>query len=162
MLNYKTTKGRKVLRKRCSKRMNSKQTDHIETKRRFPICLALALTLGVFAAGSEELVISPLLPDLAQAFSSDVSVLALSISIYGLMIFIGAPLLVPLGDKYSRELSLLAGLLIFTAGTVICALAHNLFSSFWAGRFPGLRRVRLCRQLMRWSATVYLMRTAAR
>ncbi len=107
--------------------MNSKQTDHIETKRRFPICLALALTLGVFAAGSEELVISPALPDLAQAFSSDVSVLALSISIYGLMIFIGAPLLVPLGDKYSRELSLLAGPLIFTAGTVICALAHNLF-----------------------------------
>ncbi len=103
MLNYKTTKGRKVLRKRCSKSMNSKQTDHIETKRRFPICLALALTLGVFAAGSEELVISPSLPDLARAFSSDVSVLALSISIYGVMIFIGAPLLVPLGDKYSRS-----------------------------------------------------------
>lgn len=138
MLNYKITKGRKVLRKRCSKSMNSKQTDHIETKRRFPICLALALTLGVFAAGSEELVISPLLPDLAQAFSSDVSVLALSISIYGLMIFIGAPLLVPLGDKYSRELSLLAGLLIFTAGTVICALAHNLFFFFLGRALSGL------------------------
>ncbi|WP_142385900.1 MFS transporter, partial [Bacillus amyloliquefaciens] len=118
--------------------MNSKQTDHIETKRRFPVCLALALTLGVFAAGSEELVISPLLPDLAQAFSSDVSVLALSISIYGVMIFIGAPLLVPLGDKYSRELSLLAGLLIFTAGTVICALAHNLFFFFLGRALSGL------------------------
>ncbi|MCC9022784.1 MFS transporter [Bacillus nakamurai] len=118
--------------------MNSKQTNHSETKRHFPICLALALTLGVFAAGSEELVISPLLPDLAQAFSSDVSVLALSISIYGVMIFIGAPLLVPLGDKYSRELSLMAGLLIFIAGTVICALAQNIFIFFLGRALSGL------------------------
>ncbi|MBY8911796.1 MFS transporter [Bacillus sp. YC2] len=118
--------------------MNSKQTNHSETKRHFPICLALALTLGVFAAGSEELVISPLLPDLARAFSSDVSVLALSISIYGVMIFIGAPLLVPLGDKYSRELSLMAGLLIFIAGTVICALAQNIFFFFLGRALSGL------------------------
>lgn len=118
--------------------MNSKQTNHSETKRHFPICLALALTLGVFAAGSEELVISPLLPDLARAFSSDVSVLALSISIYGVMIFIGAPLLVPLGDKYSREMSLMAGLLIFIAGTVICALAQNIFFFFLGRALSGL------------------------
>ncbi|MFB8736101.1 hypothetical protein ACEQPO_27975 [Bacillus sp. SL00103] len=36
----------------------------------FPITLAIALTLGVFAAGSEELVISPLLPDLSNSFST--------------------------------------------------------------------------------------------
>lgn len=64
--------------------------------------------------------------------------LALSISIYGVMIFIGAPLLVPLGDKYSRELSLMAGLLIFTAGTVICALAHNIFFFFLGRALSGL------------------------
>lgn len=113
--------------------MNSNQNNDIKTKHHFPLLLALALTMGVFAAGSEELVISPLLPDLAKAFSSDVSVLALSISIYGIMIFIGAPLLVPLGDKYSRELSLLAGLMIFIIGTVICALAQNIFLLFRPG-----------------------------
>ncbi|MCY8205309.1 MULTISPECIES: MFS transporter [unclassified Bacillus (in: firmicutes)] len=118
--------------------MNSKQNHDIETKHHFPLFLALALTMGVFAAGSEELVISPLLPDLAKAFNSDVSVLALSISIYGVMIFIGAPLLVPLGDKYSRELSLLAGLLIFIIGTVICALAQNIFFFFLGRALSGL------------------------
>ncbi|MCY8724158.1 MFS transporter [Bacillus inaquosorum] len=118
--------------------MNSKQNNDIETKHHFPLFLALALTMGVFAAGSEELVISPLLPDLAKAFNSDVSVLALSISIYGVMIFIGAPLLVPLGDKYSRELSLLAGLMIFIIGTVICALAQNIFFFFLGRALSGL------------------------
>ncbi|MCR1992206.1 MFS transporter [Bacillus subtilis] len=118
--------------------MNSNQNNDIKTKHHFPLLLALALTMGVFAAGSEELVISPLLPDLAKAFSSDVSVLALSISIYGIMIFIGAPLLVPLGDKYSRELSLLAGLMIFIIGTVICALAQNIFFFFLGRALSGL------------------------
>lgn len=118
--------------------MNSNQNNDIKTKHHFPLLLALALTMGVFAAGSEELVISPLLPDLAKAFSSDVSVLALSISIYGVMIFIGAPLLVPLGDKYSRELSLLAGLMIFIIGTVICALAQNIFFFFLGRALSGL------------------------
>ncbi|CAN2251175.1 putative efflux transporter [Bacillus subtilis] len=118
--------------------MNSKQNNGIETKHHFPLFLALALTMGVFAAGSEELVISPLLPDLAKAFNSDVSVLALSISIYGVMIFIGAPLLVPLGDKYSRELSLLAGLMIFIIGTVICALAQNIIFFFLGRALSGL------------------------
>ncbi|WP_412072176.1 hypothetical protein, partial [Bacillus safensis] len=32
-----------------------------QASKTFPITLAIALTLGVFAAGSEELVISPLL-----------------------------------------------------------------------------------------------------
>ncbi|MCY9187894.1 MFS transporter [Bacillus mojavensis] len=118
--------------------MKSKQNNHSKSKHHFPLFLALALTMGVFAAGSEELVISPLLPDLADAFNSDVSVLALSISIYGIMIFIGAPLLVPLGDKYSRELSLMLGLVIFIIGTVICALAHNIFFFFLGRALSGL------------------------
>lgn len=138
--------------------MNSKQNNHIKSKHHFPLFLALALTMGVFAAGSEELVISPLLPDLADAFNSDVSVLALSISIYGIMIFIGAPLLVPLGDKYSRELSLMLGLVIFIIGTVICALAQNIFSSFRpcafrvGGRCVCPDRLRSCRG----SCSVYI------
>ncbi|MEC1672593.1 MFS transporter [Bacillus mojavensis] len=118
--------------------MKSKQNNHSKSKHHFPLFLALALTMGVFAAGSEELVISPLLPDLADAFNSDVSVLALSISIYGIMIFIGAPLLVPLGDKYSRELSLMLGLVIFIIGTVICALAQNIFFFFLGRALSGL------------------------
>ncbi|MDM5299800.1 MFS transporter [Bacillus pumilus] len=99
----------------------------------FPITLAIALTLGVFAAGSEELVISPLLPDLSGSFQHSLDILALSISIYGLAVLVGAPLLIPLGDRYSRELCLIIGLSFFLIGTVLCAAAPNL-TVFFAGR----------------------------
>lgn len=97
-----------------------------QASKTFPITLAIALTLGVFAAGSEELVISPLLPDLSNSFQHSLDVLALSISIYGLAVLVGAPLLVPLGDRYSRELCLIIGLSFFLIGTVMCAAAPNL------------------------------------
>ncbi|KXZ19967.1 MFS transporter [Bacillus atrophaeus] len=118
--------------------MHMKTNNMIETKRHFPILLALALTLGVFAAGSEELVISPLLPDLAQTFHSSIDVLALSISMYGIMILVGAPLLVPIGDKYSRELCLMIGLSLFIIGTVICAAAQDLYTFFLGRALSGL------------------------
>ncbi|MFJ5671719.1 MFS transporter [Bacillus safensis] len=104
-----------------------------QASKTFPITLAIALTLGVFAAGSEELVISPLLPDLSNSFQHSLDVLALSISIYGLAVLVGAPLLVPLGDRYSRELCLIIGLSFFLIGTVMCAAAPNL-AVFFAGR----------------------------
>jgi DHA1 family inner membrane transport protein len=104
-----------------------------QASKTFPITLAIALTLGVFAAGSEELVISPLLPDLSNSFQHSLDVLALSISIYGLAVLVGAPLLVPLGDRYSRELCLMIGLSFFLIGTVMCAAAPNL-AVFFAGR----------------------------
>lgn len=104
-----------------------------QASKTFPITLAIALTLGVFAAGSEELVISPLLPDLSNSFQQSLDILALSISIYGLAVLAGAPLLVPLGDRYSRELCLIIGLSFFFIGTVMCAAAPNL-AVFFAGR----------------------------
>ncbi|CAM5366938.1 sugar efflux transporter [Bacillus safensis subsp. safensis] len=104
-----------------------------QASKTFPITLAIALTLGVFAAGSEELVISPLLPDLSNSFQHSLDILALSISIYGLAVLVGAPLLVPLGDRYSRELCLIIGLSFFLIGTVMCAAAPNL-AVFFAGR----------------------------
>ncbi|WP_429666212.1 MFS transporter [Bacillus gobiensis] len=104
-----------------------------QTSSQFPITLAIAITLGVFAAGSEELVISPLLPDLSSSFQHSLDILALSISIYGLAVLIGAPLIVPLSDKYSRELCLIIGLSLFVIGTVLCAAATNL-TVFFTGR----------------------------
>lgn len=104
-----------------------------QASKTFPITLAIALALGVFAAGSEELVISPLLPDLSNSFQQSLDILALSISIYGLAVLAGAPLLVPLGDRYSRELCLIIGLSFFFIGTVMCAAAPNL-AVFFAGR----------------------------
>ena len=116
-----------------------------QASKTFPITLAIALTLGVFAAGSEELVISPLLPDLSNSFQHSLDVLALSISIYGLAVLVGAPLLVPLGDRYSRELCLIIGL---------CFLPAVLFL--------GWRLVYLCQQPMLLWGTGFHMNIAAK
>lgn len=128
----------------------------------FPITLAIALTLGVFAAGSEELVISPLLPDLSNSFQHSLDILALSISIYGLAVLVGAPLLVPLGDRYSRELCLIIGLSFFLVGTVMCAAAPNLAVFFAGVLFLGWRLVYLCQQPMLLWATGFHTSIAAK
>lgn len=86
------------------------------------LLLVLVLMMGVFVVGFEEFVILLLLLDLVKVFNLDVSVFVLFISIYGVMIFIGVLLLVFLGDKYFRELSLMVGFMIFIIGIVICVL----------------------------------------
>ncbi|KAB2345302.1 MFS transporter [Actinomadura rudentiformis] len=78
---------------------------------------------GIFAVGSEELVVSPLLVDMAEAFDTTVAVMALSVSTYGIGTAVGALLFAPLGDRVSRRLTLLAGMAVFIVGTVLCALA---------------------------------------
>lgn len=133
-----------------------------QASKTFPITLAIALTLGVFAAGSEELVISPLLPDLSNSFQHSLDILALSISIYGLAVLVGAPLLVPLGDRYSRELCLIIGLSFFLIGTVMCAAAPNLAVFLQAVLFLGWRPVYLCQQPMRLWVTGFLMNIEAK
>ncbi|MEU5582742.1 hypothetical protein ABZ791_28510 [Streptomyces huasconensis] len=45
----------------------------------------LALMAGIFAVGSEELVVSPLLTPMAESFDASVGVMALSVSVYGIV-----------------------------------------------------------------------------
>ena len=46
----------------------------------FPVLTVLALMAGIFAVGSEELVVSPLLVDMADSFDTSVAVMALSVT----------------------------------------------------------------------------------
>ncbi|WP_254211926.1 MFS transporter [Streptomyces sp. ADI95-16] len=78
---------------------------------------------GIFAVGSEELVVSPLLVDMATSFDTTVAVMALSVSAYGVSTAIGALLFAPLGDRFSRRLSLTIGMAAFVSGTLMCAFA---------------------------------------
>ncbi|MER6519085.1 MFS transporter [Streptomyces sp. NPDC001553] len=90
---------------------------------RFPLLPVLALMAGIFAVGSEELVVSPLLVDMATSFDTTVSVMALSVSTYGISTAVGALLFAPLGDRFSRRLSLTIGMAAFVLGTLLCAFA---------------------------------------
>ncbi|MFE3525629.1 MFS transporter [Streptomyces sp. NPDC059161] len=89
----------------------------------FPLLTVLALMAGIFAVGSEELVVSPLLVDMAGSFDMSVAVMALSVTVYGIGTAVGALLFAPLGDKVSRRLSLLVGMTVFVLGTMLCASA---------------------------------------
>jgi predicted MFS family arabinose efflux permease len=99
----------------------------------FPVVTVLALMAGIFAVGSEELVVSPLLVDMAESFDSSVGVMALSVSVYGICTAAGALLFAPLGDRVSRRLSLSVGMAVFVLGTVLCAVAAGP-GGFFTGR----------------------------
>jgi MFS transporter, DHA1 family, inner membrane transport protein len=86
----------------------------------------LALLLGVFAVGSEALVISPLLADIAQDLDTGIDKAALSVSIYGLAVAVMAPTAGFLGERISRRSTLLLGLAVFAIGGILCAAAPSL------------------------------------
>ncbi len=88
----------------------------------------LALLLGVFAVGSEALVISPLLEDIAADFGTGVDAAGLSVSVYGLAVAIVAPAAGWVADRTSRRTAILAGLVIFAVAGLLCALAPDLLS----------------------------------
>ncbi|QFR02705.1 MFS transporter [Streptomyces phaeolivaceus] len=99
----------------------------------FPLLTVLALMAGIFAVGSEELVVSPLLPDMSESFDTSVAVMGLSVSVYGVCTAIGALIFAPLGDRMSRRVGLVTGMTVFVAGTLLCASAGSL-GMFFAGR----------------------------
>ncbi|MFI6048943.1 MFS transporter [Streptomyces violascens] len=104
-----------------------------ELKADFPLLTVLALMAGIFAVGSEELVVSPLLVGMAESFDTTVATMALSVSVYGIGTAVGALLFAPLGDRGSRRLSLAIGMAAFVLGTVVCAFAAGP-GLFFAGR----------------------------
>src|SRR6266700_4147407 len=91
----------------------------------FPIWATGAMVLGVFAIGSEALVVSPLLKDLSTTFGIGDDRSGLAIAAYGLALGISTPLLGPISDLVSRKLVMVASLLMFAASTAVCAGATS-------------------------------------
>ncbi|MFD3991433.1 MFS transporter [Streptomyces sp. NPDC058583] len=112
--------------------MSDRSTD-AEHPGGFPVLTVLALMAGIFAVGSEELVVSPLLVNMADSFGATVALMALSVSVYGIGTAVGALLFAPLGDRVSRRLSLVVGMVMFVLGTILCASATGP-GTFFTGR----------------------------
>jgi DHA1 family inner membrane transport protein len=93
----------------------------------------LALLLGVFAVGSEALVISPLLEDVADDFGTGVDAAGLSVSVYGLAVAVVAPAAGWVADRTSRRGAILLGLVVFAVAGLLCAAAPSL-TGLVAGR----------------------------
>lgn len=96
------------------------------------------LFLGVFVVGADSFIISPLLPQIAQAFHATISQSALGVTAYALCEMVGAPLFGPLGDRFSKRKLLLIGMSLFLAGTLLCALATNLATFYLYRAAAGL------------------------
>lgn len=94
---------------------------------------ALALLLGVFAVGSEALVISPLLEDIAADFDTGVGAAGLTVSVYGVAVAIVAPAAGWVAERTSRRAAIVLGLVIFALAGLSCAVAPSL-PSLIAGR----------------------------
>jgi len=95
--------------------------------------LVSGLFLIVFVIGADSFIIAPLLPAIEHSFQITVSQAAFSVSVYAFCYAVGAPLLGPFGDRYSRKRLLLIGIGFFLIGSLGCALAVNIMS-FYAFR----------------------------
>jgi DHA1 family inner membrane transport protein len=86
----------------------------------------VALLVGIFAIGSEALVISPLLADIAHDLGVGIEGAGLSVGMYGLAVALMAPAGGLLSDRVSRRGTLLLGLAVFAAGGAMCAASPTL------------------------------------
>jgi DHA1 family inner membrane transport protein len=84
-----------------------------------------ALLLAIFAVVSGELVITGLLPPVAADFGVDIPTAGLLITAYAVAVAIASPLLALLTAGISRRLLLIAVMVFFIVGDVLCAIAQD-------------------------------------
>ena len=92
-------------------------------RRRAPLALIAALTALGFCALH---MVIPVVPVLARAFASDPVYVQPVITLYFAAIAVGQLVYGPVSDRYGRRPVLLAGLVMFLAGSVTCAAAGSL------------------------------------
>ncbi|QQQ00043.1 MFS transporter [Lysobacter enzymogenes] len=91
---------------------------------RLPVAL-YALTVGAFGIGTTEFVIMGLLLQVAADLHVGLAAAGLLISGYALGVFVGAPVLTVATGRMPRKAVLVALMLIFTVGNIVCAIAPN-------------------------------------
>ena len=111
--------------------MTAVQTGALE--RRGLAMATTALLIGIFAVGSEALVISPLLADIAGDLGVTIERAGLAVGIYGAAVAITAPFGGALSDRVGRRRAILAGLGVFALGGAASAAAPTL-AALLAGR----------------------------
>lgn len=83
------------------------------------------LTAGVCAVGSEALLISPVLKDIAADFTLNPAEVGLAVSIYGIALAAMAPFAGLISDRLSRKRALRLGLIVFALAGFAAAFATS-------------------------------------
>lgn len=92
-----------------------------------PYIIIFALWLLVFAASSQVMIISPILPRISEQLGTPLEILGNLVTIYAVMVGVFAIIMGPLSDKIGRRKILLIG----TGGITISLFLHGLVDSFW-------------------------------
>lgn len=93
-----------------------------------PYIIIFTLWLLVFAASSQVMIISPILPTIGAELNTSESLLGNLVTVYATMIGVFAIIMGPLSDKIGRRKILLIG----SSGMTIALLLHGLADSFIA------------------------------
>jgi len=97
----------------------SRSTDHTRV-------VFLSLLLAGMAFALSQTVVSPALPEIQRQFGADASAAAWILTGYLLAASVATPIVGKLGDLFGRGRVLTVVLLVFAAGSVVCALAPSL------------------------------------
>lgn len=97
------------------------------TQARRPVLVA-AVYLGTFMAALDISIVSVALPSIQTALRTDLAGLQWVVGAYALCLSAFMLSAGPIGDRYGRKRSWLAGVVIFMAGSVVCAAAQNLMT----------------------------------
>jgi multidrug resistance protein len=92
-----------------------------------PYIIIFALWLLVFAASSQVMIISPILPRISEQLGTPLEILGNLVTVYAVMVGIFAIIMGPLSDKIGRRKILLIG----TGGITISLFLHGFVDSFW-------------------------------
>ena len=96
-----------------------------ETSREGNNRLIVVLFGLMFVAVADNQMISPLLPDLMAAFGMGAGRAGLLVSVYAIAAAVVSFAIGPLSDRTGRRKMLIAGLIVFTAATLLCGLAWD-------------------------------------
>lgn len=83
------------------------------------------LTAGVCAVGSEALLISPVLKDIAADFALKPAEIGLAVTIYGIALAVVAPFAGLISDRLSRKRALRLGLIVFSLAGFAAAFSTS-------------------------------------
>ena len=88
--------------------------------------LLVAVNLGSFVATLDISIVNVALPAMQAALRTDMAGLQWVVDAYALCLSAFILSAGPLGDRYGRKRSWLAGVLLFVAGSAMCGLAGGL------------------------------------
>ncbi len=93
-----------------------------------PNFILFVLSLGVFITALASFVFSPALPTIAGSLHTSLDLVTWVVTIYILLLAAITPLSGKLSDKFGRKKIYIAGVAIFTLGSIACGFSWNIYS----------------------------------